>query len=114
MRCGGRGTGGETYLDDEIEVAEVVVAAGGGVAAHDVLAVDLSRDGDVLADGQAEDVFGVGQLEAVAGTCVTRGGRGQAGGDSQSSVRGDDDLFRERELLPLLGIEDGLTFCGRD
>ena len=66
MRCGGRGTGGETYLDDEIEVAEVVVAAGRRVAAHYVLAIDLRRDGDVLANGQPEHVVRAGQREAVA------------------------------------------------
>jgi hypothetical protein len=47
-------------------VAEVVVAACGGVAAGDVLAVDLGGNGDVLANGQTEDVVGAGQCKAVA------------------------------------------------
>lgn len=41
------------YLDDEVKVAAVIVVADGSVAPDDVLSVDLSRDGDVLADGKA-------------------------------------------------------------
>ena len=47
-------------------MAEVVVAAGRRVAAHYVLAIDLRRDGDVLANGQPEHVVRAGQREAVA------------------------------------------------
>ena len=46
---------------------KVLVAAGGGVAAHDVLAVDPSRDLDVLADRQPQYIFGVGKREAISG-----------------------------------------------
>lgn len=50
----------------------VVVAARGRVAPGDNLAVDLSGDGDVLADGDAEDVVGAGESEAVPRICKTR------------------------------------------
>lgn len=44
----------------------VIIVADGGIAAGHILAVDLSRDGDVLSDGEAEDILGVGEGEAVA------------------------------------------------
>ena len=47
-------------------MAEVVVAARGGVAARYVLSVDFRRYGDVLANGQAEWVFRMGEREAIA------------------------------------------------
>lgn len=57
-------------LDQEVEVAGLVVAGDGRVGAHNLLcrAVGLGdgrADGDVLADGEAEDVVALGQLEAV-------------------------------------------------
>ena len=55
-----------TYLDEQVEVSKVIVAAGGRVAPHDVFAVNLGRDGDVLANGQTQDIFGVGQSEPIA------------------------------------------------
>ena len=51
-------------------MAAVVVERDGGVAPGDGLAVDLCRDGDVLADGEAKDVLDVGELETVAGPGV--------------------------------------------
>lgn len=45
----------------------VVIERGGGVRAHDVLAVNVGLDRNVLADGEAERVRVVGQREAVAG-----------------------------------------------
>lgn len=58
-------------LDQEIEVTGLVVAGDGRVGAHDLLdlAVLLRKDGangDVLADGEAEDRLRGGKLEAVA------------------------------------------------
>ena len=47
-------------------MTEVVVTAGGGVATHDILSIDFSSNRDVLANGKAENIFGVGQREAVA------------------------------------------------
>jgi hypothetical protein len=67
-----------TYLDEEVKVAAVVVVADGCVAAGDVLAVDVGRDGDVLANGETDDILGVGELEAVAGRRI-RWGEGETG-----------------------------------
>ena len=47
-------------------MSAVVVAAGGRVATHDVLAIDLCRHGDVLANREPKHVVGVGKREAVA------------------------------------------------
>lgn len=67
-------------LDEEVEVAGLVVTGDGGVGADDLLggAVGLGEgraDGDVLADGETEDGVGRGELEAVAvyGLAVRRG-----------------------------------------
>lgn len=62
---------GGVGLDQEVEVAGLVVTADRGVGADDLLgsAVGLGEvgtDGDVLADGQAEDGFGMGEAESVA------------------------------------------------
>ena len=85
---------------------EVVVAAGRRVAAHDVLAVDLRRHGDVLADGQAEHVLGVGQRKPVAARARRREGggagvsgehglrvRAQARGGTHIAVLGEMTIF---------------------
>lgn len=57
----------KTHLDHELKVSLVVIERGGGVRAHDVLAVNVGLDRNVLADGEAERVRVVGQREAVAG-----------------------------------------------
>lgn len=69
------------YLDDECETATVVVVADGCVAPGNNLAVNFSRDGDVLANGKPENVLRMGKLETItAGTwvsekcCSDRGG----------------------------------------
>ena len=56
---------GRTHLDEQVKVPEVVVAAGRRVAAHDVLAIDLRRHGDVLTNGKTEDIVRVRQRKAV-------------------------------------------------
>ena len=57
-------------FDEEVEVALVVVRGNGRVGADDFfwLAVDGEggAEGDVLADGEAEDVGGSGKAESVA------------------------------------------------
>ena len=63
---------GGVRLDQEVEVAGLVVAADGGVRADDLLGATVGlledgADGDVLADGEAKDRGGVGKLEPVAG-----------------------------------------------
>ena len=62
-------------LDHEIKVARMHIAADGRVRSHDLFMFRLARllvfdvevrcEGDVLADGQAEDAVLRGQLEAV-------------------------------------------------
>lgn len=53
------------YLDDKVEVSGVVIAAGGGVAAGDGLVVDVRSNGDVLANGQTNDIVRTRKSEAV-------------------------------------------------
>jgi hypothetical protein len=59
-------------LDEEVEVADFIVGGDGSVGADDLLglAVNGSGERDVLADGQAEDIGGTGQSEAVDGDVV--------------------------------------------
>lgn len=59
---------GGVRLDQEIEETLVVVGGGGGVRAHNLLglAFDVGGEGNVLADGKAENVALLGELEAVA------------------------------------------------
>jgi hypothetical protein len=56
-------------------VAFVFVRGDGSVRADDFfgLAFDGGAEGDVLADGEAEDVGGLGELKSVAGrvSCIT-------------------------------------------
>ena len=40
-----------THLNEQVEVALVVIRGGRSVAAHDLLAIDLCLDRDVLANG---------------------------------------------------------------
>lgn len=65
-------------LDKEIKVAGLVVAGDGGIRADDLLgcAIRLGQrcaNGDVLADGKAEDRVAGGQLEAVTVVGERRG-----------------------------------------
>lgn len=46
-------------------MAAVVIAAGWGIATHDILAVDFGLDGNVLSDGEAEDVVRIGQAKPI-------------------------------------------------
>ena len=45
------------YLDAEDKVTEVIAGGGGGVATHDLLAVDVGHDRDMLADGQVQHII---------------------------------------------------------
>ena len=56
----------ETHLHEQVKVAEVVIAAGRRVTAHDLLAIDLRRHGDVLTNRKTEDIVWVRQRKAVA------------------------------------------------
>ncbi|KAI3481059.1 hypothetical protein L1887_56633 [Cichorium endivia] len=78
-------------LDDEVEESVVIVRRCRGVGAHDVLAVDVGLDGDVLSDGEAEDVVLARQLEAV-----------------ERRVGRERLLLHQTVLLPLGGVEHRL------
>ena len=54
------------HLHEEIEVATVIVIARRGVRAHNFLAVNLGRNGDMLASRKAEHIVRVRQFEPVA------------------------------------------------
>lgn len=53
-------------LDQEGELAFVVVRGDWRIGAHDFFAIDVGSDTDVLADREAEDVIGPGKVETVA------------------------------------------------
>lgn len=85
-------------LDEQIEVAGILVGGDGGVGAQDFLglALDDGGEGDVLADGQTQDIGGTGEREAVDGDIV-----------------GDLVLFLEDEILEFVGVEDFPGLCSR-
>lgn len=57
-------------LDQEVEVAGLIVGGDGGVRANNFLAANGSSQRDVLTDGQTEDISRTGQSEAVDGDVV--------------------------------------------
>jgi len=69
-----RNVTGRVRFDEEVEVALVIVGGDRGIGADDFFAFDGGCEGDVLADGQAEDVFLVGELESVAGKMLAEKG----------------------------------------
>lgn len=58
---GGSPHGGDPHLHEQVQLAQVIVTAGGRVSAHHVLAVDVGVGEHVLAGGQAQAVLGVGR-----------------------------------------------------
>jgi len=89
-------------FDEEVEEAWLVVAGNWGVGADDLLGGVVvggiregGGEGDVLADGEAEDGGRRGEGEAVDG-CVV----------------GEDGLFFKGEGLEGGGVEDFFGFCG--
>lgn len=106
-------------LDEQVEVARLVVARDGRVGAHDFFrgAVGLGEDGadgDVLADGEAEDRGRFGEGEAVAGRgggLVGERGDGEGRGNVHGDIVGDDGLFLELKLLEGVGLEDLFGDC---
>jgi len=52
-------------------VSAVIVASNGSIASSDDLAVYFSRDGYVLANREAENVLGMGELETVTAILVS-------------------------------------------
>lgn len=95
---------GWVALNEQVEVAGVDVGGNWGVRSDDlfvcddlclgVLDVEVGGEGDVLANGQAEDVVRGGQGEAVDGGVV-----------------GEDGLLGERELLEDGRVKDLLLLC---
>ena len=63
------------YLDKEVKMAEVVVAAGRSVATHDFFAIYFRRDSYMLANGEAEHVILVWKSKAIAMVCPSAWGR---------------------------------------
>ena len=84
-------------LDKQIKVALIKVGGGGGVRAHDFLAIDLGHDGNVLANGQAKGVAGSRETETVNG----RVGR-------------QHSFLDQRELIELDWVENRARGLGGD
>lgn len=114
-------------LDQKVEVAGLVVTRDGGVRADNLLGRTIGldtggADGDVLADGEAEDVLGAGELEAVAIVELSARGRISWRNAIESSIASavknlhgdivrDDGLLLELELLEDIRLEDLLHLC---
>lgn len=83
-------------LDEEIEVAGLIVGGDGGVRANNLLRLtgDSSGERDVLADGEAEDIGGAGEGETVDGDVVR-----------------DLVLLLQDEVLELGGVQDLARLC---
>lgn len=75
-------TGG-VGLNQERELALVIVGGDGCIGAYDLLAVDVGSDGDVLADGEAEDVVCAGEIKAITVSLSLAFGGGGAGGGNR-------------------------------
>lgn len=90
---------GRVGLDQEVEVARLVITADGSIGPDHLLGAavglrDSGTNGDVLADWKTEDGPGRGEVEAVDGDIV-----------------GNDRLFLELEFLELIGLEDLGRLC---
>jgi len=53
-------------LDNQVKVTASIFKTYGSVISHNVLAINLCRDGNVLADGQAENIVMTWKFEAVS------------------------------------------------
>lgn len=109
-------------LDEQVKVTRLVVARDGGVGANNLLGLavgllERSANGDVLADGEAEDGRRRGELEAVAAQCqrcyTFLGGRLLVFSDVNlhGDIVGDDRLLLKLKLLEEIRLEDLLKFC---
>ena len=54
------------YLDQEVEITEVIVTARRSVTSHYLLSVNFSLHGYVLAYGKTKNILRVGECETVA------------------------------------------------
>lgn len=82
----------QTYFDDKVKVAEVIVSGGRGITSRDGFALNFSRDGDVLSWRKTEGILGIRKTKAI-----------------ESGVMGDGDLFGEREFAPFFWAENRLA-----
>ena len=114
-------------LDQKVEVAGLVVTRDGGVRADNLLGRTIGldtggADRDVLADGEAEDVLGARELEAVAIVELSARGRiswckaiepsiALAAKNLHGDIVRDDGLLLELELLEDIRLEDLLHLC---
>lgn len=112
-------TGG-VGLDQEVEVAGLVVARNGSVGAHNLLggAIRLGAvgtNGDVLTDGQAEDGLLAGEVEAVASDACQLGMSGFEAWeyDLHGDIVRDDGLLLELKVLEGIRLQDLLDLCMR-
>lgn len=78
-------------LDKEVEVTSFFVGGDRGVGAQNFLglAFNDSCEGDVLTDGQTQDISGTGQSETI-----------------DADVVGDFGFLLENEILEFVGTED--------
>jgi len=96
---------GRVRFDEEVEVALVIVGGDGGVGADDFFAFDGGCERDVLADGQTEDVFLVGELESVAGRMLAEKRYEKLSEDVHGGVVRENGLFLQLEILELIRLE---------
>lgn len=86
-------------LDEQVEIACLMVRGNGGVRADDLLGLtgDAGGERDMLTDGQTQDVGGVGQSKAVDGDIV-----------------GDLGLLLQSEMLEFGGVQDLARLYGAE
>ena len=51
-------------------MTKIVITAGGGVTAHDLLSIYLCGDGYMLADGKTKDIIGARKTKAISKSLV--------------------------------------------
>ena len=95
------------YLDQQVKVTQIIVAACWCVRSHDALSVDFRLNRNMLTDWKAENVICVRQAKAISGMVLLRttDARGSMF-NAQCSIGRDSELRNERELLPFLWVED--------
>lgn len=77
---------GGVGLYQERELPLVLVRGNGRIGTHDLLTVDVGGDGDMLADGEAEDVVGTGKVETVTVGVLLVIGSAEEGGKKEMGL----------------------------
>lgn len=75
-------------------MAEVIISSGWGIASGDILALNFSRNRDMLSWRKTKGILGVREAEAI-----------------ERRVVRDGNLFGEREFTPFLGTKNWLATC---